>query len=92
MPPDALPRQTVYAPVGLDIGADNPQAIALAIVAEIQAVLARRPAGFLRDRAGPIYPRAAQDAGFDSGVGSGVREATHSNERVAGERACPTPA
>jgi xanthine dehydrogenase accessory factor len=92
MPPDALPRQTIYAPVGLDIGADNPQAIALAIVAEIQAVLARRPAGFLRDRAGPIYPRAAQDAGADCGVGSGVREATHSNDWVAGERACPTPA
>jgi xanthine/CO dehydrogenase XdhC/CoxF family maturation factor len=37
-----------------DIGAENPQSIALAIVAEIQAVLAGRPAGFLRDRPGPI--------------------------------------
>jgi xanthine dehydrogenase accessory factor len=92
MPPDALPRGTVYAPVGLDIGADNPQAIALAIVAEIQAVLARRPAGFLRDRPGPIYARLSQDPGADSGTGSVVREATQSSDWVEGERACPTPA
>jgi xanthine/CO dehydrogenase XdhC/CoxF family maturation factor len=53
---DALSR--LYAPVGLDLGADTPEAIALAIIAEIQAVLANRPASSLRDRPGPIYPRA----------------------------------
>src|SRR4051794_33118995 len=47
LPDGALLRQTLYAPVGLDIGAENPQSIALAIVAEIQAVLAGRPAGRL---------------------------------------------
>ncbi len=36
----------LHAPVGLDLGADTPEAIALAIVAEIHAVLAgRRPTG-----------------------------------------------
>lgn len=35
----------LYGPVGLDIGAEGPEAIALAIVAEIQAVLAGRPGG-----------------------------------------------
>ncbi len=45
----------LHAPVGLDIGADSPEQIALAIAAEIQAVRAGHPAGFLRDRAGSIH-------------------------------------
>lgn len=46
----------LHAPVGMDVGADTPQAIALAIIAEIQAVLANRPSLSLKDRPGPIYP------------------------------------
>lgn len=45
----------VYAPIGLDLGAQTPHEIALAIVAEIQAVLRGAAAGFLRDRPGPIH-------------------------------------
>ena len=45
----------LHSPVGLDIGADTPELIALAITAGIQAVAAGRPGGFLRDRVGPIY-------------------------------------
>ena len=40
----------LYAPIGLDIGADTPEEIALAIVAEIRSVLANRNGGFLRER------------------------------------------
>jgi xanthine/CO dehydrogenase XdhC/CoxF family maturation factor len=45
----------VHAPVGLDIGAEEPETIALAILAEIQTVLAGRAGGPLRHRAGPIH-------------------------------------
>lgn len=47
----------LHAPIGLDIGAANPETIALAIVAEIQSVLAGREGGFLRAREGSIYER-----------------------------------
>lgn len=51
--------EKLYAPVGLDIGADTPESIALSIVAEIQSVLAGRNGGFLRLRQGGIYNRAS---------------------------------
>lgn len=47
----------LHAPIGLDIGAKTPEEIALAIVAEIQAVLSERNGGFLRLREGSIYER-----------------------------------
>lgn len=56
--PDAKERLAgrVYSPVGLNLGAETPEEIALSVVAEIQAVLAGRAAGFLRDSAHPIHP------------------------------------
>ncbi len=50
-------RERLYNPIGLDIGAEGPEEIALAILSEIKAVLSRRPGGFLRDRKGPIHER-----------------------------------
>ena len=49
--------EKLYAPVGLDIGADTPEVIALSILAEIQSVSANRAGGFLRKRSGSIYGR-----------------------------------
>ena len=49
--------EKLYAPIGLDIGADTPESIALSIVAEIKSVLAVRSGGFLRRRKGSIYNR-----------------------------------
>jgi xanthine dehydrogenase accessory factor len=45
----------LHAPVGLDLGAETPEEIALAIVAEIQAVVSQHEAGFLKNRPGPIH-------------------------------------
>jgi xanthine dehydrogenase accessory factor len=50
----------VYAPVGLDLGAETPEEIALAIVGEIAAVLADRSAVSLRERGGPIHEDRAR--------------------------------
>jgi xanthine/CO dehydrogenase XdhC/CoxF family maturation factor len=45
----------VFAPIGLDIGAETPDEIALAIVAEVQAAQAGRRGGPLRERTGGIH-------------------------------------
>lgn len=45
----------LYGPVGLDLGAETPAEIALAVVAEIRAVLAGREGGHLRGRALPVH-------------------------------------
>jgi xanthine dehydrogenase accessory factor len=45
----------VHAPAGLDIGSETPEEIALAIAAEIMAVINQRSGGSLRDNDGPIH-------------------------------------
>jgi len=50
---DVLRR--AHNPIGLDIGADTPEQIALAILAEIQAANTGRSGAPLRDRTGPIH-------------------------------------
>ncbi len=45
----------LHAPVGLDLGGRSPETVALAILAELEARLAGRTPGFLRDRPGPIH-------------------------------------
>ena len=54
--PEAMPR--LHAPVGLDLGAETPEEIALAIVAEVAAAVNGRPAAPLRARAGGIHDAA----------------------------------
>lgn len=48
-------KQLLNSPIGLDIGAENPDEIALSIVSEIQAVITQRQGGSLRHRETPIH-------------------------------------
>lgn len=47
----------MHGPAGLDIGAEGPDEIAWALMAEIMAVRSGRSAGFLKHRQGPTHPR-----------------------------------
>ena len=54
--PDQM--RCLHGPVGLDIGAEGPEEIALAVAAEILAESRGAGGGPLRDRAGPLHARA----------------------------------
>ncbi|QHV95404.1 XdhC family protein [Spirosoma endbachense] len=47
----------VHAPIGLDLGAETPDEIALSIMAEIKAFFTNGSGGFLKDKSGPIHER-----------------------------------
>jgi xanthine/CO dehydrogenase XdhC/CoxF family maturation factor len=46
---------SLHSPMGLDIGAEGPDQVALAVVSEIQAVINRRKGGPLSERHGSIH-------------------------------------
>ena len=52
-------RSQLFSPAGLYLGAESPEQIALAIVAEIQSVFAAASAQSLRDWKRPIHPPVA---------------------------------
>jgi xanthine/CO dehydrogenase XdhC/CoxF family maturation factor len=51
----------LHGPMGLDIGADGPEQVALAVIAEIQASLNGRDGGALSTRDGSIHARDEAD-------------------------------
>ena len=50
-----IPNPTLFSPIGLDIGAEGSEEIALAVLAEIKAVLSKKDPIFLREKIGPIH-------------------------------------
>jgi xanthine/CO dehydrogenase XdhC/CoxF family maturation factor len=50
----------IHSPIGLDIGAEAPDEIAVAIISEIQARFSKRDGGFLKHRNGAIHQRDAK--------------------------------
>jgi xanthine dehydrogenase accessory factor len=55
--------EALHSPMGLDIGADGPEQVAIAVVAEIQAVLHQRQGGQLRQRHGSIHAAEENEEG-----------------------------
>jgi xanthine dehydrogenase accessory factor len=55
-------RRRLHSPTGLDVGAEQSEEIALAILSEVLASAAAREGASLRLRAGPIHPRGQEQA------------------------------
>ena len=56
-----LRGERIHSPVGLDLGGDGPERIALSIIAEIAAVVSNRSAGHLRDSRSPLHSSPARE-------------------------------
>lgn len=51
-------RERIFAPVGLDLGAEGPEQVGLAVVSELLAVRSGRTPGHLKNREAPIHDPA----------------------------------
>jgi xanthine dehydrogenase accessory factor len=56
-------RHRLHSPTGLDLGGEQSEEIALAIVSELLASASAREGASLRLRSGPIHPRGEEQAG-----------------------------
>ena len=50
----------IFGPIGLDLGSETAEEIALSVISEIKAVLSERKGASLRDKQETIHPRELQ--------------------------------
>ena len=62
----------VHSPIGLDLGAETPDEIALSIIAEIKAFFTKRTGSFLKDKSGPIHERVSGNAAGYGRLGTSI--------------------
>ena len=50
-------QDRIFAPCGLEIGANTPEEIAMSLFSEILSVFSGKTGGMLREKVGPIHER-----------------------------------
>ena len=63
-----IQKSKVFGPVGLDIGAETSEEIALSVLAEIKAVLQGKKGSSLREKNEPIHNRSSQTVHYSKSV------------------------
>jgi len=75
----------LFAPIGLDLGGESPESIALAAVAEMEAVFHQRPGGFLKTRQSPIHTRTPVPVLVPGGTDATVESCAIPRDERGGE-------